>query len=488
MAKIRITPARAMPGETLTIQVYNYDGPSERVNLQLSLVRVELERDHFAFGSGQEVDISTDFEVRMTVPLEAQAGPYFLADLRGLDIELPGEPAAISWPRVLLTDDQPLEGRAFYIGARSESRTVVEEIEALHRERMDRIQMKFDVGSPPHPLTAQVAFLYSGLLVHGQQHCQGYSVMPYGNGLGPASSIRAVNEFSSEVFGVAFSENEEQAGHYAQSKPLAAIVVHRVGAATLPAAVEGIRPLVNDVALALAFDRGHVPEPFAVIAGSGSDVTMWLLHRPYTGNLLGPIGVTETGAQIERLTGAMSRTPFSKLLLELYVQARGDTDPMFQLFRFWAVLELLAKRTVPKGLIITDAYGQQIVEDGKIVKTDGAAARVYKFLFDHKMGASHCSYQEGNRTYSLIVEASQPAPALDGEGLKITMWDAVRAFYAVRNGVAHDGRFEPDVAATPGSKKALATALLQSPHQDFLRSHFSELTKLSVLQTLSKQI
>lgn len=476
-----------MPGDTLTIKVECYDGPSERVNLQLTFVRVELERDHFAFGSGQEADLAPDFDVCITVPLEAQAGPYFLAELRGLDIELLEEPAAISRSRVLLTTDQPLESRAFYIGASLQSRLVVEEIEGLYRERMDRVQKKFDVGNPPHSLTAQVTFLYSGLLVHGQQHCQGYSIIPYGNGLSPASSIGALNEFASGVLGIAFLETEEQTAQYAKSKPLAAIVVHRVGAATLLAAFEGIRPLVNDVALALAFDRGQVPEPFAAVAGSGPDMMMWLLHRPYTGNWLPPFGVTETGAQIERLTAAMARTPFSKLILELYVQARGETDPMFQLFRFWAVLELLAKKAVPKGLTITDAHGQQIVEDGKVVKTDGAAARVYKFLFDQGMGSSYGSYQNGNRTYSLIVEASQPAPALDGEGLKITMWDAVKAFYAVRNGVAHDGRFEPDEAATPGSKKALATALLKFPHQDFLLSHYSELTRISVLRTLWEQ-
>ena len=485
MAKISITPNSVMPGDIISIKVASYDGPSERVNLQLNFVRVELERDNFAFGLGQEADIAPDFEVCITVPLEAQAGPYFLADLYGLDIEILGAPV-IPQPRVLLAAHQPLDGRAFYIGARPQNRPVVEEIEALHRERIDRIQKKFDVGSPPHSLTAEVAFLYSGLLVHGQQHCQGYSVIPYGNGLSPASSIRALNEFSSEFFDVVFPETKEQAAQYAQSKPLAAIVVHRVGAETPLAAIEGIRPLVNDVALALAFDRGHVPEPFAAIASSGPDVTMVLLHTPYTGNLIGPIGATETGAQIERLTGAMSRTPFSKLLLELYVQARAEVDPMFQLFRFWAVLELLAKKTVPKGLTITDAYGQHIVDDRKTVNTDGAAGRVYKFLYDQHMGAFQGSYHDGNRTYSLIVEASQPAQALDGEGLKITLWDAVRAFYAVRNGVAHDGRFEPDEGATPGSKKALATALLKSPHQDFLRSHFSELTKLSVLRTLGK--
>lgn len=487
MAKISVSPINAMPGDTLTITVESYDGPSERVNLQINFVRVELERDHFAFGSGQEADIAPDFEVCITVPQDVQVGPYFLAELRGLDIRLPGEPLSVSPPRVLITNDQPLEGRAFYVGTQPQNRLVVEEIEALHRQRMDRIQRKFDVGNPPHHLTAQVAFLYSGLLVYGQQHCQGYSIIPYGNGLGPASSIGAVNEFASAAFGAAFSGTEEQAVEYAQSKPLAAIIVHRVGASTLLAAVEGIRPLIDDVALALAFDRGHIPEPFAAVAGSGSDMTMWLLHRPYTGNLLAPFGATETGEQIERLTGAMSRTPFSKLLLELYVQARGETDPMFQLFRFWTVLELLAKKAVPKGLAVTDALGRQIVEDGKVVKTDGAAGRVYKFLFDQGMGGSQSSYQDESGTYSLFVEASHPIPALDSPGLKITMWDAVRAFYAVRNGVAHDGRFEPDNAAAPGSKKALATALLKSPHQDFLRSHFSEQTKISVLRALWAQ-
>jgi hypothetical protein len=476
-----------MPGDTLTIKVERYDGPSERVNLQINFVRVELERDHFAFGSGQEADIGSAFEVSITVPQEAQSGPYFLADFRGLDIELAGDPLPSSEPRVLIADSQPLEGRAFYVGEQPQDRPVVEEIQYLHGQRLDRIRKTFHVGDLPHALTVQVAFLYSGLLVHGQQHCQGYSIIPYGSGLSPASSIGAMNEFASLAFGAVFPETEGPAAEYSQSKPLAAIVVHRVGAETLQAAFEGIRPLVDDVALALAFDRGHIPEPFAAVACSGLDMMMWLLHRPYRGNLVPPFGATETGAQIERLTGAMSRTPFSKLLLELYVQARGEADPMFQLFRFWAVLELLAKRVVPKGLAVTDAHGQEIVEDGKVVKTDGAAARVYKYLFDQGMGGSHGSYQDGNGTYSLVVEASHPTPALEGPGLKITMWDAVRAFYAVRNGVAHDGRFEPDDASAPGSKKSLATALLKSPHQDFLSSHFSELTKISVLRTLWAQ-
>lgn len=488
MTKISITPNRAMPGDILTIKVASYGGPSERLNLQLNFVRVELERDHFAFGLGQEVDIATNFEIRIVIPQEVQAGPYFLADLLGLDIELPGNLAVNNQPRALLADQHSLEGRAFYIGATPQSQSVVEEIKDLHRERIDRIQKKFYIGNPPYPLNAKVAFLFSGLLVHGQQHCQGYSVIPYGKGLSPASSIRALNEFSSEVFGVAFPESKEQAVHYGLSKPLAAIVVHCVYAGTLFDAFEGIRPLINDVALALAFDRGHVPEPFAVIAGSGSNVEMWLLHTPYNGNLVGPFGATETGAQIERLTSAMSRSPFSKLLLELYVQARGEIDPMFQLFRFWAVLELLANRAVPKGHTITDANGQQICDYGKSVKTDGAAARVYKFLYDQNMGGFQGSYQDGSRTCTIIVEATQTAPPLDGEGIKITLWDAVRAFYAVRNGVAHEGRFEPDEAVTPGSKKALAIALLKFPHQDFLRSYFSEQTKMSVLQTLGKQI
>ena len=292
----------------------------------------------------------------------------------------------------------------------------------------------------------------------------------------------ALNAFAGPALNRLFQLTPEQAVAFSSQRPLAAVVFHTIGAQNVEAAIRGVRSLVDNIAQALAFDRGYVPEPFACIVGKGPDLTMWLLHRPYTGNLLPSFGATELGLEVEKLTKAMMLSPFAKLLLKLYVQAVGDQDSMFQVFRFWSILELLAKRAVPcSHHHIIHPSGECIqLSNGQLITTSKAEAKVYKYLFDQGAIGLHASAQTPNGQFTIVVEGTEPASLGPGPGLRLTFWEFIQAAYAVRNGVAHEGRFAPDAYANPGSPKELARLLLSCPLPGLLLEHLKYTPRVAV--------
>jgi hypothetical protein len=254
--------------------------------------------------------------------------------------------------------------------------------------------------------------------------------------------------------------------------------------------VRGVHQLVDDIALALAFDRGFAPEPFACIVAHGTDLMMWLLHRPFTGNVLAPFGATDIGAEVEKLTGAMMRAPFAKLLLELYVQAISDQDPMFRLFRFWSILELLAKRAIPDSqhhIYYPNGERIQLVNRRREpITTSKAEAKVYKYLFDQGAFGLQASAQTSEGQFTVVVEGAETTSPTPDPGLRLTFWEFIQAAYEVRNSVAHEGRFTPDADADPASAKGLARSLLSSPLPGLLLDHLKSTARIAVLRELHR--
>ncbi|MFL5256016.1 MAG: hypothetical protein ACJ8AI_24615, partial [Rhodopila sp.] len=160
-----------------------------------------------------------------------------------------------------------VQNLAFLVGEEDVGTAQVsaELIHELYAERERRVRTRIEVGDPPYAITAQVIYLFSGLLVHTPQHCEGYSILPYGEGLPPTSIHMALNAFSVPVFNVAWEVTPQQTNEFSSQRPLAAVVFHTIGAQSVETAMQGVHPLVDDIALALAFDRGFAPEPFACI-------------------------------------------------------------------------------------------------------------------------------------------------------------------------------------------------------------------------------
>ncbi len=183
----------------------------------------------------------------------------------------------------------------------------------------------------------------------------------------------------------------------------------------------------------------------------------------------------------------MTNSPFSKLLLQLYVQANSEEDPMFMFFRFWAILELLAKRAIPENSHhIADVRGERIRgHNGDLIQTSKAEAKVYKYLFDQGAGGSYSSIDTPNGPFTLIVEGVQAAPPLQGAGLRISFWEFIEAAYAIRNGVAHEGRFTPHRNPNINQPAGLASQILFLNGDGFLRN-IRDVARLAVLRELNK--
>lgn len=484
MARVYITPAVVPPGGQVTVHVESYEGPQDSKNVQVGFSRVELRREVGSFSTGVIANAAEQFEVTVTLPEGVQLGPHLLTDFRLLPVQdAEGHPQPGDQVNLLVGELQLADLSVFF--GDTPSRETVDQIRELHAQRLERIQARIEVGAVPASNRLRVAYLYSGLLVHAPQHCEGYSILPYGHGLAPTSIFSALNEFSAEVFAVTFSLLQQQVNEFASQQPLAAILFHNVGAASADAAMQDTRPRADEISLALAFERGQAPQPFGCIVENGNNLNMWLLHRPYRGNLLSPFGHTDQGAEVERLTAAMANSPFSRLLLELYVQAISDDDPMFMFFRFWAILELLAKRAIPEpNHHIFDAYGERISgPNGQLITTSKAEAKVYKYLFDQGVGGSYGTYQTPEGQFTLIVEGVNVAPTLEGPGLRLTYWDFIQAVYAIRNGVAHEGRFASNEDASVGTPIALARTLM-TLNRDGLLREVRDTAKLAVLREL----
>lgn len=485
VTRVYLTPTIVPPGGQVTIHVEDYDGNEGPADAQVGFSRVELHREVFGFSACINAIASKNFQLNLIVPEIIKNGPHVLTDLR----LIPSAPDDGVIPSIgkhvnLLTGRDILENIVIYFGEKP-SISAVDEIQDLRAKRIERIEKRIEVGTAPASGRLRVAYLYNGLLVRAPQHCEGYSILPYGEGLAPTSIFSALNQFSAEVFRVTFPLQQQQVNQYSSQQPLAAILFHNVGATSADTAMKGMRSRADEISLALAFERGQAPEPFGCIVENGDDLEMWLLHRPYRGNWLQGFGHTDQGAEVERLTSAMKNSPFSRLLIELYVQAISENDSMFMVFRFWAILELLAKRALPDSSHhIFDAHGARIyLDNGQPVTTSRAEAKVYKYLFDQGIGGSYCTFDTPDGRYTIVIEGVNVAPPLDGRGIRITYWEYIQAIYEIRNGIAHAGRFNPQDDAAIPARTALASQLL-ALNRDSVVRQIRDTAKLAVLREL----
>jgi hypothetical protein len=250
MTRVFVTPAIVPPSGQVTIHVEDYEGGEEPKNIQVGFSRVELNREVSSFSLGMTVETAARFNVTITLPEGIKHGPHLLTDLRLIAIPEDNTDGQFDRQVNLLVGSTEMADISVYFGD-APSRPAVDEIRDLHDQRLERIQTRIEVGTVSTTSRLRVAYLYNELLVHGQQHCDGYSVLPYGSGLAPTSMLSAINEFSAGVFGGTFQMRPEQMDEFRSQQPLAAILFHNVGAASSEEAMRGTRSRAEEISLAL---------------------------------------------------------------------------------------------------------------------------------------------------------------------------------------------------------------------------------------------
>jgi hypothetical protein len=228
----------------------------------------------------------------------------------------------------------------------------------------------------------------------------------------------------------------------------------------------------------LGLIRGQKPREFATYGAELGTARRW--HRysvpGYRGNLISDIDPAATGARIEQLLSKVAKNPFARLLTSTFADATAEHDPGFALLRYWAVLEMVADRKVPRStlaLMLPD--GTPIFnEKGEPETTRSKVGRVYKYVVD---GGAYDQFG----LVHLPRDVSIPGTVRDGvsccyvadRSVCISLWDIVRAVYAIRNAIAHEGFFDTASALRGKTGERLAAILVMegpiSPY-DYVKS------------------
>ena len=485
MTKTSLRQSSIVGGEGLELLIEDYAGPTWP-SVSFEVCRVEVERDICVLSTNSYARVSGNFSVTIDITQEWAVGIYRIENIRLVQQSNPiGPPIS----QIYLSEGQSIffEVRDVTAPAASEDE-IRSKFKSLSARRVDRIRTPIViddlVGGNDDYFTAAV--LVSGLLIHNPQHCEGYSLIPFGNGLGLETFMNAANEYVS-TFGAKFETNPEMVREIGNANPLLAIFFHRVFGATEDRVKAEILERAREITSAIAFDRGHVPRPFAIITSKVGVSNLGFFYDPFHGNMLAPFSSSEIGEVVERLTTKMARSPFAKLLIELVNQANAERDAGFKYFRLWAIVELLAKRAVNDSTLNIHRPDGSIIlrTNGKPYITQNALACVYKYLFDSGAMTTRGTHQTIQGQCSLLIEGSEPA-AFGPDDRSVSLWNFLGAVYAVRNAIAHEGRFVPDRTRELDHPIGLASNLIEYPIPHFLLHEFKQRVDIAVKRELNQ--
>ncbi|TIW20879.1 MAG: hypothetical protein E5V65_07280 [Mesorhizobium sp.] len=304
-----------------------------------------------------------------------------------------------------------------------------------------------------------------GCLIYARQQLEGYSILPLGLGLSHRNMWEIVNGFleSEGREPIAFVDQTEQS--FMASTPIFVITYEEVVAADIDAASDYCIKHSQHIFSILGLDRGQKPRAFAYVIGQYDTPNLWhwFAFPGYQGNLLSDFNPVETSNRIERLLPRLEANPFSRLIVSTYGDATGEQEYGFALLRFWAVMELIAEHTVAIGAAVTNPDGSPILNaKGNPETTSSKHGRVYEYILSTGLYSSTGYYTEAGVQKTVFVGdlTSQSASSATEA---ISLWDMVRAVYAIRNSIAHEGQFDPAKAQTGDKYQQLAARLTTRP-------------------------
>lgn len=452
-------------GSSLTLNAYSYlagervvcrlavtlDVPLDRVtNVSLDFFCIEPMRDQFAFGFGMAPRVVAEtLEVEQSFPTDFRAGLYGIGGATlsiGL-IDGAEEP----------TGTAPQNIRVTFSPVIFQVRTAPEQPaspEAIAQQVAVVVDRRAQLASRPFivdPLTDakeqprfKVYVFGVGCLIHQPQQLEGFAILPLAQGLSHYNMSEIVNRFlqGNGFEPLPFIEATEKA--FAESTPVF-VVAYTMAIATGPeAALEYCRQHAERIFSILGIERGQKPRAFAYVATQYNTSQWW--HRfdfpGYRGNLLSDFNPVNTANQIERLMPRLDANPFSRLIVGTYGDATAEQEYGFGLLRFWSVLELVAERKIAAGMPVVHPDGTAILNaKGNPETTNSKHGKVYAYILANGAFEESGSYTEAGVQKSYHVgDAKNPNVTAATE--VFPLWDMVRATYAIRNAIAHEGQFD----------------------------------------------
>lgn len=178
----------------------------------------------------------------------------------------------------------------------------------------------------------------------------------------------------------------------------------------------------------VGLNRGDSPTPVAAAFGSMGPTGQFTLEgaatlgRRYKGNLMTGFLSGESSSKLTRQWESIQADPRLELWLRLFNEATTDPRWDYKVFRYFNLLEGIAKAVLPPRQAVRDKDGNVVMQD------DGKTA----YTSNNGRGA----------VYLLLEKVGHRPPRVaqeDGQSRQADLWDETRLWYFVRNEVAHSG-------------------------------------------------
>lgn len=459
-----------LPGATLELTL-QFDATAVDLdtvtNVSVDFYRIDRERNQFAFGFGVAPKIGqSTIEVFQVLPADFRTGLYLINHVVLVWGNAPGiiqkrfafDPIIFAIQTAVEKPYSPQELDA--------------QINAIDHQRGDYVHRVIktaraqDAGATPR---FRVLIFGVGCLLHAHQQLEGYSLSPIGLGLSHRRMHEIVNTVLQHEGAEPIEFDPQAETHFETSTPTFMVSYIAVEALDHQDALNHCRLHANKLFHILGLERGQMPREFAaLVLQYGSPAYLRAFQLPgYRGNLVSDFNPVSTANAIDRLLPKLEANPFLRLLAKTFADATAETDPGFALLRYWSVLELLADKYVANGQCIRTPEGSLILTaDGNPETTNGTRGRVYFHILMNGAFVTQGSYDDNGTQRSFMIGGDSTHPGYNASTELISLWEMVRAAYAIRNSIAHEGHFDLFSAAAGSANEQLAVRLVTSRYAD----------------------
>lgn len=480
-----------LSGEELRIKLF-FTQPSylaEVTNISIDLHKIERGRNQFSFGFGAKPSwAGSILEVKQKLPNDFSCGLYVIggATLCLGDVSSESQQYRVVFEPIFLAVQTILD-RPF-------SKQDIEQlISNAEIERYSYINHEFQTKQSQlagvQKKSFSVLVFGVGCLLHSHQQLEGFVITPLGLGMSHRRLHEIVNSALSKLNLEQLRFDPEMEKQFESASPTFLVSYPAVVAVDYIDALDYCRSHAAYLFELLGLDRGQKPREFASFASElGSNQRWHMYQQPwYKGNLICDFNPVSTPNLIERALPKLQAIPFLSLLIKTYSDATAEENQGFALLRYWSVMELLAGKYVQQGIDVKNPDGSLILKsNGKPENTGSKHGGVYHYILSSGHYSVSGSYNLNGIQKSYLIGADLSHPGCTQGTELISLWDMVRAAYAVRNAIAHEGQFDLSQAAiSTDSYQQLAARLIQDGYAspvDFIQNQ----ARLNVMIELNK--
>ncbi|WP_321853191.1 hypothetical protein [Paraburkholderia tropica] len=470
MLSAKIDKPSYVPGEAFTLQIFadsNSPAFSDSSNVSFNAELVKRERNHFGFGFGTTPLIRDGaVTVSQKIPINAQEGVYLI---NGITLnEFNDGSHQIKCIRhtpiffvIRNQDDRDIDDR--------ELAQIVRDLELRRTEYM-RAEIRTSNANSNEGVACRVLVFGVGCLLHSRQQMEGISITPLKRGFSHQRLHDIVDTTLTELGIGTLKFDPVIEAQYESATPTFLIDYGHVVGKDPSDALLYCQKHSELIFVLLGLNRGHKPRAFysvAIDTLTGNASTDSFRSPHYRGNYLADFDAGMSAALIESAIPKLEANPFLRLIVRSFAEATAEVDPNIALLRSWTVLELLSGRSVTRDIPIFDASGTAILNKRGNPKTTSAAeGRVYQYIMDNNPAPWVMSDTVDGVQRTFLLGSESDNPNATPGSIHVSVWDVVRAAYAIRNCVAHEGYFSESEVDTNNDDQVLAAHLIRNTPLD----------------------